>query len=521
MQSTRRMPGFSSEHRWELLALPAAVLIGASAVIAPAYLFAGIGTALMLFLLSRGPLMRATIVIVGGLTVFQISAGLTIEKVAYLGVVLVATLFALQHIVSRWSCARALGAPSILFATGLVGLVVAVSPIAALQTGFTIEAWALDVPAYGMLVTAVILGLDLALSDHSPKHIATVVLLSGLVGAVGYASYFIGLRGIAEFGASRFVAVSTFLPAAAFCLGLAYVFDGTRPYFMALLATLVSVTTLFSGSRIVILFIVPIIVTVGVARRRRFRVVALIVGAVFALALVGGLLTLTGATQYLNLDLLQSRLAGIIPLLTSQDLTVDQSLYLRAIQTQVLEAAWLQSPLFGAGPGGLYSYGNLVNHQPVDSPIAILARFGVVGATAFFILFWILLTSKLRRGAYWVPATALLSFISLVLAWSLVSSPLDDKGVSLGLIPLIALCGVWRKGVSNQPSMAGRTATQPARMNSCSVVWLTTAVPGIVACPAWAPKGRRPPLMASVVVPVVLFERPTVGCVPPTPSRAM
>jgi len=175
--------------------------------------------------------MRATIVIVGGLTVFQISAGLTIEKVAYLGVVLVATLFALQHIVSRWSCARALGAPSILFATGLVGLVVAVSPIAALQTGFTIEAWALDVPAYGMLVTAVILGLDLALSDHSPKHIATVVLLSGLVGAVGYASYFIGLRGIAEFGASRFVAVSTFLPAAAFCLALAYVFDGTPVIF--------------------------------------------------------------------------------------------------------------------------------------------------------------------------------------------------------------------------------------------------------------------------------------------------
>jgi len=291
--------------------------------------------------------------------------------------------------------------------------------LVALNNGIAIQAWALDIPAYGMLVAAAALGLDLALSDHEARDVAIPFLLIGVIAAVGYSVYWTHLRGITEFDLSRFVLPSQFLPAAALCLILAYVFDGRRTYWMALLATLVVVAMLVSGGRIFALFVVPVFVTAAAARgHRRLRIVSLLIVAGITLALLTGIAGSSAVGGYFNLDLLQARLVSIIPLLTSQDPTADSSVYLRYLQTHALQQAWSQYPLFGLGPGALYSYANVVNARPVDSPLAILSRFGVIGAAAFLILWATLFASRLRRGAHWVPATALLSFISLIAVWS-------------------------------------------------------------------------------------------------------
>jgi hypothetical protein len=435
-----------SFHVWELLAVLGTVLLGAGVALAANYVFAAIGGIVLIFLLSRGPLTRAVVVVAGGLTLLQLSPGLSIEKFAYLAVLILATLFASLHIASRWSVAKNFGARPILLSTAGVAAIVALSVLIALNNGITIQAWALDIPAYGMLVVAVILGLDLALSSHQPRDIALTVMLAGLITAVGYAIFWTRLRGLTEFDVSRFVLPTQFLPAAAFCLLLAYVFDGRRTNRMALLATLLVLAMLVSGTRILILFVVPVIVTVAVASgHRRLRIVSLFIVAGITLALLAGIVGNTPAAGYVNLEVLQARLAGIVPLLTSPDITTDPSIYLRYLQTHALQQAWSQNPLFGVGPGALYSYFNVVGERPVDSPLAILARFGVIGVAVIVVLFATLFASRLRRGAHWVPATALVAFISLIAAWSLVSSPLDDKGVALGLIPLIGLCGVWRK----------------------------------------------------------------------------
>ena len=130
--------------------------------------------------------------------------------------------------------------------------------------------------------------------------------------------------------------------------------------------------------------------------------------------------------------------------MTSFDFNSDQSLYLRYLQTRELQAAWNLHPWLGIGPGPLYSYAQTVEVKPVDSPLAIFARFGVIGAAVFAVFFLTLLRSRIRLRAHWVPATALLAFLCLIIAWSVVSSPLDDKGIPLALIPLLGLCGVWR-----------------------------------------------------------------------------
>jgi len=435
-----------SFHRLELLAVLGTALLGAGVAFAMNYVFAAIGAAVIIFLLSRGSLSRAVVVIAGGLTLLQLSPGLSVEKFAYLATLVVATLFAGAHIASRWSAAKTLGALPILVTTGGVAAIVALSALVAIHSGITIQAWALDVPAYGMLLVAAVLGLDLALSSHRPRDIAVALLLAGLITAVGYAIYWTRLRGVSQFDFSRFVFPSQFLPAAAFCLTLAYAFDGRRTYSTAFLATLLVLAMLVSGTRILILFVVPVIVTMAVASgHRRLRIVSLIIVATTTLVLVVGIVGNTSVVEAFNLDVVEARLGSIIPLLTSSDATTDGSLYQRYLQTHALQQAWMQNPIFGVGPGALYSYANTFNDRPTDSPLAILSRFGVVGAAAIVVLFATLFASRLRRGAHWVPATALLAFISLVAAWSLVSSPLDDKGVALGLIPLIGLCGVWRK----------------------------------------------------------------------------
>lgn len=443
-----------SAHKWGLLAAVGAAALGAGVAFAMNYVFAAIGAAVLVFVLSRGPLIRGLVVVTGGLTLLQLSSGLSVEKFAYLATLVLSTLFASVNIGSRWSIAKSIGALPILLATSGVAAIVALSVVVALHSGLSIQAWALDIPAYGMLVVAIVVGVDLAVSGHKPRDVAAALLVAGFIAALGYAIYWTRLRGVTQFDISRFVLPSQFLPAAAFCLALAYVFDGRRTYRMAVLATLLVLALLVSGTRILVLLIVPVMVTVAVANgHRRIRIISLSLAAGVTLALLVGIVANTAAVGYLNLDVVLARLSGILPLLTSQDVTGDPSLYSRYLQTSALLQAWSQHALFGVGPGALYSYANVVDDRPIDSPLAILSRFGIVGAAVIALMFATLLASRLRRGAHWVPATALLAFVGLIAAWSLVSSPLDDKGVALGLIPLIGLCGVWRKGPKTQSSV--------------------------------------------------------------------
>jgi O-antigen ligase len=83
----------------------------------------------------------------------------------------------------------------------------------------------------------------------------------------------------------------------------------------------------------------------------------------------------------------------------------------------------------------------------VDSPLVPLARFGLIGVTTLLALLSTLVVGRLRRRAATIPAEALLAFVCMVFAYALLSSPLDDKGVALGLIPLIGLASRDRTDV--------------------------------------------------------------------------
>src|SRR5439155_11485120 len=120
-------------HRWLVLAVLGAVILGSGIALAMQFVFAAIGAAMILFLMWRGPLIRAVVVIVGGITLLQISPGLSVEKFWYLATLVVATLFAGISIASRWSVVKNIGAVGILVATGGVAMIVALSAVIALH----------------------------------------------------------------------------------------------------------------------------------------------------------------------------------------------------------------------------------------------------------------------------------------------------------------------------------------------------------------------------------------------------
>ena len=448
MQFTPSVPArFVSSRGWELLVVLGAALLGAGVVLAPIYVLAAGGAAFLLVLLAHGPLTRTVIVMVSSLSLLQISAGQSVEKWSYLAILVVATVFGAVGLRFRWTRVRAIGGAPLLWPAAMIAAVVALSAGVAAAHGIALTAWASEVPAYGMIPAAIILGLDLAASDHRPQSIAVVLFLAALGSALAFALQWTARHGVTSIDVGPSFFGSFFLTGAALCLALAYALQGGRTLRMAFLATGLLFAMVITATRSAVVLLVPIVMTLLIARgHRRWRFVGLVAGAALAIVILGTLLSVIGAGSYLNLQLLQSRFGGLVPLLLSGNILADQSAYLRFYQTQALLEGWLGAPWFGVGPGAVYAYSNLIFVNPVDSPMSIFARFGVVGVAAFLGLFIALVGGNLRRLAHWVPATALLTFVGLVLAWSLVSSPLDDKGVALGLIPLIGVCGVWRRG---------------------------------------------------------------------------
>lgn len=385
------------------------------------------------------PLSRTVMLLVSSMTLLQLSTGLSATKLLYLAILIVISVWSAISLMSRWALLRSIGGVGTLWPATVVGLLVALSAIVARIHGIDIGSWASDVSAYGMLPAGIVIGLDLAASEHRSGSVALVLFFAGLVSALIYAFDWTGRHGVSSVAEGRYFFMSMFLPAAAFCLALAYALDGRFRYRAIGLATVVLLAVFIAGSRSSLVFAVPIAITFVVAGRRRLgRIGPLMLGIGVALLAAGALTWIGSATGLLNLSVVGLRMTRLIHVASDPSVTV------RLSQTRALWDGWLRSPWFGVGPGAQYSYGDLITRRPVDSPMAPFARFGIIGVVSFVVLLATLTTSKLRRCAHWVPATALLAFVAMILAWGLISSPFDDKGVALGLVPLIGLCGVWR-----------------------------------------------------------------------------
>ena len=125
----------------------------------------------------------------------------------------------------------------------------------------------------------------------------------------------------------------------------------------------------------------------------------------------------------------------------------DRSYIDRLSQTNSAWETFRSSPLTGAGPGAPIVWSNSFNVVQVatviDSPLSFLAKFGVIGliAAVFLVVGFVETLRALRRrtGTRTIPQLALIGFGAIVVAWSALHNPYEDKGFAIGLMLLLAL----------------------------------------------------------------------------------
>jgi O-antigen ligase len=429
--------------RWAvaLAAAAGAALVGWLLVVfpPPVLLLAAVGPVL---LLASSPRLRVVFFVFGGIFVFQSSPELTPLKLAFLGGAAVSVVGALVHSRTlRRHPAYFDVAPLLRASVAFVALVLVSLPVA-LAYGSSPTAWLRDVAPYVLFAAAPLLALD-AQSAWSAHALRLLLLIAGIIGCAAFTATWLSARGIAS--VPPIGLPTLLLGAALFAYAVALVLEGERGSLVwALIASLVIAGLVSTGTRsAAVLLIAPLAIVVGSKQGsggRTFRL--LVVVPAIALVVVLGVRSVVTATGA-NTDALASR----IELLTQTGSAADGSFLERRLQTQGAWDMFVAAPVLGQGPGRPIAWtdagGRVTEWQSVDSPLGYAAKFGVVGLLPLAVLAYgfVLTLQRIRcRARAITPAyLALVGYAAILVAWSALQVPFEDKGLASGFLLLLAL----------------------------------------------------------------------------------
>ena len=404
---------------------------------------------------------RFIVVVFGALVVFQSSDELTAPKLVYLFALAVSFGAVLLRLPALAGTAAFRDLSPMFKASLVLFALVAISLPVSVLNEVPQKAWLRDVAPYVMVACAPFFALDgqASLSDRALRRI---LVAGGLVGAIGFAARWISNRGIADL---EFVAVglpTILLAAVVFSYGISALLHGDRRRLgWALLSSFVLAILLTSGTRtVLVLLAAPLAIVFGTRHGLTQRSVRVLTAVPFLVVLVFlGTQAVVGVTNA-DRDALAARTSVIFG---TRDLSTDQSYIERVAQTDAAWEAFRSSPIMGTGPGKPIVFETLfqgTQETPtVDSPISLLAKFGLLGvlATIATIFGFVQTVRAFRRrtGAPTVAQLALVGFGAVVAAWTLLLNPYEDKGFAIGLMLLLA---VTAREASEAASAASETA---------------------------------------------------------------
>jgi O-antigen ligase len=398
------------------------------------------------------PSFRLAFVVLGGLIVLG-PPELTTSKLSYFAGVLVATVATARSLLSR---GRILPKEVVrLISLSTISAVLLGLPAAFRLASGTDPASVLrDLAPYFLLVVAPMFAIDAA--ARLSLNRLTEIAAAGL--ALGCAAFllswsirrdiFVGQSGTIIFG-------GFFMPVALLILSVVCLTEDRvhrRPLWLAL-AGLAAATAIVTGTRSFLLEIPAVLVAVaitGPTASSRIRRVVLVPAVVVA---SGAVLTFAIVTV-LGFDV--QSIAGRWSLLISavSDPSSDVSLTSRAAQTDNAWRLFQSSPIFGLATGLPTT---LANGDPAgDTPIALLADYGLVGLTAVLALLagWIGLVFRRPQEPRW-PAATMIGMLVAAVTYSLILPIVQDKGLGFAFI----LVGALVIRTLLEPERAGREAT--------------------------------------------------------------
>jgi len=403
------------------------------------------------------------VVVVGGLFTLQSSDNLDPQKIAYLLLVAAAVTVAMAGIPWWLSAERAaIGRPWVI-AAGATVIMLIISLVVSRAYGTSLTSWLRDTAPVALLAAAPILALACA-RKVSARWLVAVLAVCGSLASLSFAVEWIGRRHLAVLPIDRIVlptgGLASALLAVATALALSRV---SGKWSWAVMAGIVLGLFFATGTRSTLLLLaVPIGTAIVAGRPRLFatRVVltqvvvaiAVFFVAVSGIAIANGSATpeappgsLVSTTAAPPVDSLGQRLDAIGSLVT--DPGSDQSLQERLAQTNAAWQALIGSPLVGVGTGYGFQWTNSSNQKVVaftlDTPLVYLAEFGMLGLIplALLVAAYLGLVRGLwrQRQRARTEYLALVSFAFVLAVGGVQGFPFEDKGLSFGLILVLAL----------------------------------------------------------------------------------
>jgi O-antigen ligase len=268
---------------------------------------------------------------------------------------------------------------------------------------------------------------------------------AGVLGVTAWAVEWLGRRGIAHFDVSRIAFASVFVPAALFAYAMASALHGcAKRVVWLLVAALVLALLVSTGTRSTLtLVLIPLAIALIVRRERVNRTMRLLalgpLAAVLTLAVAVAVISVLGA----NTEQLNERLALVTVTANSEE---DASYNDRVEQSRVGFDAFKAHPVLGTGPGTRFDWmthdGRPLSDFVLDTPVTFPAKVGALGLLVLVFLLATFFAFERRLGRGRPPTVAyltLLGFLAAVAALGFLAPPFEDKGLSFGLLLILAL----------------------------------------------------------------------------------
>jgi hypothetical protein len=394
--------------------------------------------------LLLSPRLRVVFLVIGTITVFG-GPELNSPKLLFLFGAMVAFAGAFMH-------SRALvGTPAytdlrpLFRASFALMVVIALSLVVSHSHGVPDKEWLRDVAPYILLAVAPLFALD-AQSAFSAQALRWLIAVAGFVGAVLFTLRWYGNRDIAsDLSGGQFGLASIPAAGALFAFAIATALEDEKGRLRWLsLGSFVLASMATTGTRLTaVLLAAPLAIVVGSRRHVARRSLRLSLALPFAALLI--VLGIHSQLKLVNAD--REAVSQRISLLFLSGTEEDNSYFDRQDQTRAAWALFRSDPLFGVGPGHLIrwttSSGFRRDTPTVDTPVGFLADFGLVGllAAGMLVIAFVSVLRRLRKraGERTTPQLALIGFGAILLAYSLLQVPFEDKGLAVALLLLLAL----------------------------------------------------------------------------------
>ena len=408
------------------------------------------------FALSRSAYFRLVWLIAGALLVFQTDAGLSTAKLAYVGGLIVSSVFSVRGVVEvlRSDWGRRFR-PAVLATAVIVVWVGLISSLyAIIVAGASVQDWLRDSLTYLLISVAVLVGVDA--TRHVSLRVArrTTVIL-GLASAYGFSTAWISRRHIDTStvdSASQSLLASIAALAVPFALALVMGLTGRIRTVWLLYGTVLVLAVLVTGTRTGLVLGAVLLGVTGLARHQRVSFGRALVGLSVLFALLGVALPVA-STLFTTSGYGQSRLRMAILAIT-QGIGQDASGAERLNAYALAKRIFLEHPLMGQGVGVSFPSARTGRVGTIlfslDTPWTLLAKFGIAGGVIIISSIGLIVFSCARRdGGEWLiestVARGTVVFWIALLPFGVIS---EDKGFAISVALLILLVGTASKEAS-------------------------------------------------------------------------